>query len=77
MKPLNYLRVLVWFVASVLIAIWRFGLWCVGKAVRPGLTWEYVWLRYPFYRIPCPDCERMTGEAWNEGARTDERNHER
>jgi hypothetical protein len=36
MKPLNYLRVL----ASVVIAVWRFGWWCLGKALQPGLTWE-------------------------------------
>jgi hypothetical protein len=40
MKPPNYLRVLAWSMASVLIAVWRFALWCVGKTIRPGLTWE-------------------------------------
>jgi hypothetical protein len=40
MKLFNYLRVLVWFLFSVLIAVFRFGWWCVGKAIRPGLTWE-------------------------------------
>ena len=42
MKPLNYLRVLAWFLASVLIDVWRFGWWCIAKAV---VVVAFMWFR--------------------------------
>jgi len=44
MKLFNYSRATLFVLAAALFGlvrqVWRFGWWCVGKAIRPGLTWR-------------------------------------
>ena len=49
MKLLNYLRATLFALATVLLSVtrpvFRFGWWCIGKAVRPGIETQVVYPR--------------------------------